>query len=176
MPRIWQKNPSMKKLYQLLAEYGKGHQSPANKLIHWLCVLAIFFSVVALLWSIPKQGLVSLVKHPFPAWVTVVSILVLVYYLTLSFSLMIGMAGFSILCLYLADLLQQLDIAPLWTLSIVIFVVAWISQFCGHYMGGLAVLRILVVEGVEDAPSVAMFCSSGGATTPLKKSRSDSVT
>lgn len=126
----------MRKIDQLLAEYGENHQNPTNKFIHWICVPAIFFSIVGLIWSIPNQLLINVVNHPFATWATVVMILVLIYYITLSISLMIGMAGFSILCLYLANLLTQWDIAPLWMISVIIFVVAWIGQFYGHNIEG----------------------------------------
>lgn len=126
----------MRKIDQLLAEYGENHQNPTNKFIHWICVPAIFFSIVGLIWSIPNRLLINVVNHPFATWATVVMILVLIYYITLSISLMIGMAGFSILCLYLANLLTQWDIAPLWMISVIIFVVAWIGQFYGHNIEG----------------------------------------
>jgi uncharacterized membrane protein YGL010W len=126
----------MRKIDQLLAEYGESHQNATNKLIHWICVPAIVFSIVGLIWSIPNGILLNLVNHPFATWATVVLIVVLIYYMTLSFSLMIGMAVFSIICLYLASLLAQWEVAPLWLSSIVIFVVAWIGQFYGHNIEG----------------------------------------
>ncbi len=126
----------MRKIDQLLSEYGESHQNPTNKFIHWVCVPAIFFSIVGLLWSIPNQVLVSIFSHPYATWASVILILILIYYITLSIPLMIGMAGFSVLCLYLANLLSQWQVAPLWLLSIVIFVVAWVGQFYGHHVEG----------------------------------------
>lgn len=126
----------MRKIDQLLDEYGESHQNPTNKLIHWICVPAIFFSIVGLIWSIPNGVLLNFVNHPFATWATVVLILVLIYYMTLSFPLMIGMAIFSLLCLYLASLLSQWEVAPLWMSSIIIFIVAWIGQFYGHNIEG----------------------------------------
>jgi uncharacterized membrane protein YGL010W len=126
----------MRKIDQLLSEYGESHQNPTNKLIHWICVPAIFFSIVGLVWSIPNGILLSIYDHPFTTWATITLVILLIYYITLSVSLMIGMAGFSILCLYLANLLSQWEIAPLWVLSIVIFITAWIVQFIGHNIEG----------------------------------------
>jgi len=126
----------MRKIDQLLAEYGESHQNPTNKLIHWICVPAIFFSLVGLFWSVPNGFLLGIYAHPFATWATVALIFLLIYYITLSVSLMIGMAGFSIICLYLANLLSQWEVAPLWVLSIIIFVVAWIGQFYGHNIEG----------------------------------------
>lgn len=35
-----------------LNEYGESHKNETNKLIHWLCVPAIFFSIIGLLYSV----------------------------------------------------------------------------------------------------------------------------
>ena len=43
----------MRKIDLLLEEYGESHLNKINKLIHWICVPAIFFSIVGLVWSIP---------------------------------------------------------------------------------------------------------------------------
>ena len=126
----------MRKIDQLLSEYGESHQNPTNKLIHWICVPAIFFSIVGLIWSIPNGLLRTMIDHPFATWATLILILVLIYYITLSISLMVGMTGFSVLCLYLVSILDQWQAVPLWMLSIIIFVVAWIGQFYGHNIEG----------------------------------------
>ena len=38
-----------KNLAQWLAEYSESHRHPQNKALHWLCVPAIFFSIMGLL-------------------------------------------------------------------------------------------------------------------------------
>lgn len=55
----------MRKIDSLLEEYGESHQNPTNKLIHWICVPAIFFSIVALIFSIPAGFL----PEALPFWV-----------------------------------------------------------------------------------------------------------
>ena len=50
----------MRKIEKLIAEYGESHQNKTNKLIHWLCVPSIFFSIVALVWCIPLGPLENL--------------------------------------------------------------------------------------------------------------------
>src|SRR6218665_2178995 len=47
-------NIIMKTIQQWLDEYAVSHQNPTNKLIHWICVPAIFWSIIALLYSIPN--------------------------------------------------------------------------------------------------------------------------
>ena len=50
----------MRKIDALLAEYDESHQNATNKTIHWICVPLIFFSVVALIASIPAGVLESM--------------------------------------------------------------------------------------------------------------------
>ena len=35
------------------AQYSENHQNPTNKLIHWICVPLIVFSLFGLIWAIP---------------------------------------------------------------------------------------------------------------------------
>jgi uncharacterized membrane protein YGL010W len=127
----------MRKIDALLSEYGESHQNETNKAIHWICVPLIFLSVVGLIASIPS-GLVQRVlgDSPYANWATVLMILVLVYYVSLSIPLGFGMLLFSVLCLFLVRLIADLAIAPLWQVSVAIFVVAWIGQFYGHKVEG----------------------------------------
>ena len=74
--------------------------------------------------------------NPYANWATVTLALVLIYYVTLSFPLSIGMMLFGALCLFLAKTIAGMDVAPLWLVCIVIFVVAWIGQFYGHKVEG----------------------------------------
>lgn len=48
------KTTKMRTLDQWFAEYAVSHQNPTNKAIHYICVPAIFFSIVGLLMSIPS--------------------------------------------------------------------------------------------------------------------------
>jgi uncharacterized membrane protein YGL010W len=41
-----------------------------------------------------------------------------------------------VLCLYIARIINQSDVAPLWLVSVIIFVIAWIGQFYGHKIEG----------------------------------------
>lgn len=128
----------MKRIDQLLAEYGESHQNETNKAVHWVCVPLIFFSIVGLLASIPSGLVQSFLGdgNPYANWAGVALVLVLVYYVSLSIPLSVGMMIFGALCLILANYIVQLDFAPLWLVSIVIFVVAWIGQFYGHKVEG----------------------------------------
>lgn len=124
----------MKTINQWLAEYGESHQNPTNKAVHWICVPLIFFSVVGLLFSIKLpffslgdvQGNVALIVLGFT----------LIYYFSLSKSLTVGLLLFTVLCVYLCYLIEQSGFAPLWQVSVTIFVLAWIGQFWGHKVEG----------------------------------------
>lgn len=128
----------MRRIDQLLSEYGESHRNETNKTIHWICVPLIFFSIVGLIASIPSNFVQSILGpgNPYANWATIALILVLIYYVSLSLSLSLGMMLFSLLCLFLANLIVRLNIAPLWLISLIIFVAAWIGQFYGHKIEG----------------------------------------
>ena len=128
----------MRKIDNLLSEYGESHQNPTNKLIHWICVPLIFFSLMGLIASIPSGVLSSAFGEGsmYANWAAVVLALALIYYITLSIPLTIGMFLFALACLFFINQLVLLNIAPLWLVSLGIFVAAWIGQFYGHKVEG----------------------------------------
>jgi uncharacterized membrane protein YGL010W len=128
----------MRKIDFLLEEYGDSHRNQTNKLIHWFCVPAIFFSIVGLIFSIPAGILLEPLSflHSFANWATIVLAITLIYYISLSVPLSMGMLFFSALCLALANFLSIAFPGKLWIISIGIFIVAWIIQFLGHKIEG----------------------------------------
>lgn len=128
----------MRKIEELLTEYGQSHQNHTNKIIHWFCVPAIFFSVVGLVYSIPSDPLREYLPllSGFANWATIVLFLVLVYYITLSAPLTLGMFLFSALCLALANFLNITFPGQLWMISLGVFGISWVVQFIGHKIEG----------------------------------------
>jgi uncharacterized membrane protein YGL010W len=128
----------MRKIDQLFAEYGESHQNSTNKAIHWVCVPLIFFSVVGLIASIPSQIVQSVLGdgNPYANWAAVLLILVLIYYVSLSIPLSIGMMLFAALCLIVVNFIVSKTSAPLWSVSLIIFFLAWLGQFYGHKIEG----------------------------------------
>jgi len=127
----------MKTLQQWFKEYSESHQNKTNQRIHFVCVPAIFFSIVGMLMSIPRQMIVNLLNINKPYienWATITLILLMIFYLRLSISTFIKMFIFSALCLILNDYLS-IYFNLLYT-SLVIFVIAWIGQFYGHKFEG----------------------------------------
>lgn len=118
---------------QWLSEYGESHQNHTNKLIHWICVPLIFFSIVGLLYSIKLPWVIS----GYTVNVAVIALIIAaLYYLRLSVSLGIAMIVFIVICLSLCYLIENNTGLSLWMVSIIVFVLAWIGQFYGHKVEG----------------------------------------
>ncbi|MEO7443992.1 MAG: Mpo1-like protein [Ferruginibacter sp.] len=123
----------MKPIQYWLDEYGESHQNETNELIHWICVPAIFFSLIAMFFSIK----LPLVVGGFQLnMAVVVLVMVLIYYFRLSLSLGIGMLFFGLICLAGCYLMEKYIPFPLWAIAIIIFILAWIGQFYGHNIEG----------------------------------------
>jgi uncharacterized membrane protein YGL010W len=129
----------MRNIQQWFDEYGISHQNATNKLIHWVCVPVIFFSIIGLLASIPAHALQAAFPpqvQPFVHFGTVVILLGLLFYLRLSFTMFLGMALVSALVLLGVRALQEWSVLPLWAICLLLFVLAWIGQFYGHKVEG----------------------------------------
>lgn len=125
------------KIQPLLDEYAESHQNITNKKIHWVCVPIIFWSIIALLYSIPIGFLVEKIGNQiFTNLATVALLFTVLYYARLSVNLSLGMVIFSILCLMLSEFLTRFVGIYLPVLAIVVFVLAWIGQFYGHKLEG----------------------------------------
>ncbi len=127
----------MRKIDALLEEYGSSHKDPLNKKVHWICVPLIFWSVVALFYAIPNDPLTYVLGDGlFNNWAVIVLIFALIYYLTLSIPLAIGLFIFAIICLAVARWVDNLQILPLWGVALIVFFLAWVGQFYGHKVEG----------------------------------------
>ena len=124
----------MKKINSLLDQYGESHKNATNKLIHWICVPAIFFSIVGLVSIIPFPWDINIYDNFNLSWALIALILVLLYYVSLSVTLSIGMLLFSIGCLLLCSKINDLDYALLTYVGI--FAISWVFQFIGHNIEG----------------------------------------
>lgn len=122
---------SMKPIEQWLSEYAESHQNPTNKMVHWFCVPAIFWSVIALLYSVKFNVGATPINLAL-----IISGAVIVYYALMSISLSLGMMLFTIACLYICHLIELNAIFPLWSVALAVFVLAWIVQIWGHKVEG----------------------------------------
>ncbi|WP_273028314.1 DUF962 domain-containing protein [Massilia timonae] len=105
----------------LLARYAESHRNPVNELIHFVCIPAIVFSLLGILWAI----------HPLVALAVVGA--ALVYYIRLSRPFALGMAAMAAVMLGLLNMLPE---GTVLVTSIGVFVLAWIGQFIGHHIEG----------------------------------------
>ena len=124
----------MKKINSLLDQYGESHKNSTNKLIHWICVPAIFFSIVGLVSIIPFPWEIGIYEGINLSWALVALILVLLYYVSLSIPLSIGMLLFSVSCLFLCSKINHFNYA-LWA-YVGVFAISWVFQFIGHNIEG----------------------------------------
>ena len=124
----------MRSINQWLDEYGESHRNETNKLIHWICVPGIFFSITGLLYCIKLPWFIT------PNVQLNVAMIVLafavIYYFRLSASIGLGMFLFGLLCLFLCHIIESFVPLSLWLVCIIIFVAAWIGQFYGHKIEG----------------------------------------
>ncbi|MDY7548092.1 DUF962 domain-containing protein [Glaciimonas sp. Gout2] len=110
-----------RKIDALLRAYAESHRNHTNEIIHCICVPAIVFALLGLLWAL----------HPFVA--TIAAIAALIYYGSLSLSFAAGMVLMVALMLLILDSIPGNWVLPL---SVAVFVAAWIGQFIGHHIEG----------------------------------------
>src|SRR5277367_4325262 len=125
----------MRTAAQWLDDYGDSHRNPTNKRLHWICVPVIAWCVLGLLWSLPFPGSIRAV-HPAANWAVVAVFIALLYYAALSIRLALGVLPLLIAALWSLDRLDAWSGAPLWSICVFLFVVAWIGQFVGHAIEG----------------------------------------
>lgn len=115
-------------------EYSESHRNPTNKLLHWVCVPVILLSVIGLLWALPFPGAWREIS-PFFNWASVIALVAVLYYFSLSASLGLGMIAVMVAMLAIVYLLDLVPV-PLWITCVTLFLVAWIGQFIGHAVEG----------------------------------------
>lgn len=127
----------MKTLQNWFDEYADSHQNPVNKKIHYLCVPAIFFSIIGLFMSIPSGFLDTILPFDNPLienWATMLLIPALFFYLRLSLWTALKIVIFASVCVW-ANAYIGSQISLFW-FSITVFAIAWIGQFYGHHLEG----------------------------------------
>jgi uncharacterized membrane protein YGL010W len=125
----------MRTAAQWLDDYSDSHHNGANKALHWICVPVIAWCVVGLLWLLPfPAGLRAM--HPAANWASVAVLAALLYYAVLSPRLALGAALLLLTFLWSVPVVAGWSAAPLWSICLFLFVVAWIGQFIGHAIEG----------------------------------------
>jgi uncharacterized membrane protein YGL010W len=113
--------------------YSQDHQNPINRSIHWVCVPAILWSVIAALWTIP----VPLAVGAPGLWSWLAMTAALIFYIRMSRMLgLLMFALFGVLGVFTNALYWTLGPMPLLVLAVAVFVLAWVGQFVGHIFEG----------------------------------------
>lgn len=125
----------MRKIDLLFAEYGESHRNSTNKLIHWICVPLIFWTILGFISLIPSKSICFIYIGCISFVSLVVIALITFFYVRLS--LLIGSIMLLIMILmesFAYGLNTRFD-HP-WIIYLIIFVVTWILQFIGHKIEG----------------------------------------
>ncbi len=123
----------MRSVNEWFGNYSKDHRHPTNRVIHWICVPAILWSVIAALWALPVPA--SIGRPGF--WAAMAMVAAFAFYWRMSkpigFAMLIVFVVFGLLTEWLYRTIGPADL--LW-LALAVFVVAWIGQFIGHRIEG----------------------------------------
>lgn len=109
-----------RKVDQLLAHYEESHRNPRNERIHFVAIPLIMLSLIGLLYAL----------HPWVAYAFILASMV--YYARLSTVFLASMAVLSVVGLALVYAMGEHRL----TISVALFVGAWIAQFVGHRIEG----------------------------------------
>ena len=120
-------------MHDWLESYSQDHQHPTNRLLHWICVPLIVWSVLALLWTIPVPA--TLLRPG--AWAVFAIVLAFAWYWKrshrLGAALLVALAIFALIC---AGVFEGLGPMSMRWLAVCVFVAAWLGQFIGHVFEG----------------------------------------
>lgn len=129
----YQKHSMMRSIQEWLDDYAVSHQNSTNKVIHWICVPLIVWSIILLLLSIPVPFFLSNLGLN---WAWTISGLAVFWYFFLSPALAFGMTLFLGVLNFLSLQVENTSSYPIWTIGLAIFIIAWIGQFFGHHIEG----------------------------------------
>ena len=121
-------------------QYSEHHQNSTNKVIHWICVPLIVFSIFGLFWAIPFPDIKFLGSYNgYFNWASFLIAFMVYYYYklspVLSYFMLFVLMGFSYGIIELVEW-QKAGGPALWLVCSIIFVVSWIGQFIGHKIEG----------------------------------------
>ena len=126
----------MRKIDLLFAEYAESHRNSTNKLIHWICVPLIFWTILGFISLIPAPHFCA----PYFGCTSLVSliavILVTLFYLRLSLLIGFIMIFAMLLMEHLAYAVNIHLGNKSWMIFLAVFIITWILQFVGHKIQG----------------------------------------
>ena len=105
----------VKPLQDWIERYESFHQNPINRRIHLLCVPLIITSLIGLLWCVPVWIPGTETWYPSPNLAMVVMVLVSIYYLRLSISIMLGVCFWAFLSAVLVLSIEASPLSVFWS-------------------------------------------------------------
>lgn len=118
---------------RLLGNYSEDHRNATNRLIHWICVPLIVWTVIALLWVVPVPPAIG---RP-GLWAALAMVAAFGYYMRLSRPLAFAMLGLFVgYALVTEALFRALGTSGLFWTAVAVFVASWVAQFIGHEIEG----------------------------------------
>jgi uncharacterized membrane protein YGL010W len=125
-------DPIARPVDRLFEAYSGDHRHPTNQLLHVLCVPAIVWSLLALVYCIPSGA-----SLPVGSLAAALAVVAVAYWMWLSLPLGLGagvlmaLAWWSVAALHAAYGTTVLAVT-----GAAVFVVAWVGQFIGHHVEG----------------------------------------
>lgn len=110
------------KLDAMIRHYAASHRNPRNEVIHCICVPAIVFAVLGLIYGLSLALALAAIAAA------------VIYYARLAAAAAVEMAVTLVLMLALWAIFSGGQ--HVMAAAIVIFIAAWIGQFVGHYFEG----------------------------------------
>ena len=126
----------MRKIDRLFKEYSESHQNETNKLIHWICVPLIFWSILGFIALIPAPHFYLLNFMAMSIASLIALIIVSVFYITLSWRIAVIMIFVMLIFEYLIYFVNITFERNSWIIFLSVFVLSWIGQFYGHKIEG----------------------------------------
>jgi len=124
----------------IIDQYASFHQKPANRLINYICIPLIVFSVVGFVWSLPFPQLKFLgVYNTYLNWGSFLIAFSVYYYMRLSPILSYIMLLLLFALVYIVIQLQLAEKSSGFVLPqvcVFIFIMANIAQFIGYRIEG----------------------------------------
>tara|TARA_B100000579_G_scaffold87133_1_gene68436 strand:+ start:1122 stop:1595 length:474 start_codon:yes stop_codon:yes gene_type:complete len=126
----------MKTIHEWNDEYSKYHKNKTNKIIHWVCIPLIMFSLLGLL---SKIDIIKLNTDSIFFSIRGLEIFIIIaigYYIKISKSLAAGMSFITLLFVLIIESINKNDDIMQIYLYLGIFIISWIGQFIGHKIEG----------------------------------------
>lgn len=126
----------MRKIDLLFAEYSESHRNSTNKLIHWICVPLIFWTILGFISLIPSKS-ICFIYIGCISYISIAAMaLVTIFYLRLSVLISIFML---IIMAVMESFAYGINIRfkeNSWLVYLSVFIITWIFQFLGHKIEG----------------------------------------